>query len=488
MRSDFSFSNYPNADVERSVEVFHYKAAATTWTSLVNDTATPYQNLSNYVDSLSQSADGCNLTLKFYQQLYGAAQPRTGDLIQIRLDGEALFNGQVTGVTGYREERGARTFGLTIKSRDSTPLWRQTKWSTDVYPTGTELGIIVQHTLTALGLSGTEMPSLLQTGIHTVHGDTQLADLPVWDMLTQILQASGLEPWIDAVGRFKPIDRDVSRTHDIQLDMSQILNITGDRQTPAVTHVVVKWLDPNLSRSNGQSQVLGKESITAGFFKLKQERKVYWSEDRRQRAENTFMKTLASVNDGLLPVGSEDYEEKDEFHGQITVTTHAWVPTLATATMAAMLVAADIPDGVTFGSTIPVGRIVEALGQVAYFLIIMSLGTGAYEIWGEPYDLVHEVNSTEAYDQNAPAWVRLEETINSDFMANESHAQTVAIRELLYRSLSAQTWNAEIIDMPIIERGDILALADGSRLYVTDFTRDLSPGAPAVLSIRGFRV
>jgi len=236
---------------------------------------------------------------------------------------------------------------------------------------------------------------------------------------------------------------------------------------------------------------VAKESITAGFFKLKQTRRVYWSEDRRQRAENTFMKVLASVNDGLLPVGDEDYSQTDEFSGKITVTTLMWVPTLATVSMSIMLLSAALPDGVASlggGVTIPIGRRIEAAGQVAYFLIIMSLGTGNYEIWGDPYDYVHETNTTEAYDLNAPAWVRLEETISSDFIMNEAHAQAMAVRELLYRSMSAHSWNVDIVDNPLIEKGDILRLPDGSRLYVVDYSRDLSHGAPAVLSVKGFRV
>jgi hypothetical protein len=43
------------------------------------------------------------------------------------------------------------------------------------------------------------------------------------------------------------------------------------------------------------------------------------------------------------------------------------------------------------------------------------------------------------------------------------------------------------VDDPRIERGDIIALKDGSRVYVTDYTRDLSFGAPATLDITGFR-
>jgi hypothetical protein len=160
-----------------------------------------------------------------------------------------------------------------------------------------------------------------------------------------------------------------------------------------------------------------------------------------------------------------------------------------------MIAAAIIPDdvvvfgvGASAGITISVGRLIEAAGQVAFFLIIMSLGTGVYEIWGEPYDFVHEVNTTEAYSDTAPGWLRLEETISTDFVMNQGHSEALSVAELLYRALSASPWNVDIVDHPALERGDIIKIPDGSRLYVTSFNRDLSRGAPATLSVKGFRV
>ena len=488
MLTEFPYLRYPSEDVVRNVQLVHFKATSTTWAQLVDGTATVYQDLSPFVDNLTQSESGLTVGLVFYQELYGVAQPKIGDLIQVRLDGLPLFNGQIEDLSDYRESRGERGMSLTVRSRDSNSLWRQTKWVGNIYPAGSELGVIARDVLTAIGLTTSEIRGSLVLGVSTVHGDTQLADTPAWDMLTDLLQVAGLEPWVDALGRFKPISRDIVRTADLVLEPYQLLRISGSRNKTAVTAVILKWLDPNLSKSLQQAQMVARESITAGFFKLKQERELYWSDDRRQRADNTWMKIITSVNDGLLPVGDEDYEQKSEFSGEITVTTKVWVPTLATASLAAMIYAATIPDGVAIFATVPEGRVIEAIGQTAFFLIIMSLGTGVYEIWGEPYDYVHETNTTEAYNDSTPEWMRLEESLDSDFVMNEGHAQQIAVRELLYRSLSAITWNVDIIDHPALERGDILQLPDGSRLYVLTFSRDLTRGSAAMLSVQGFRV
>lgn len=492
MQTDFPFTRYPSKDVLRSVQLLHFKAATTSWAQLIAGTATSYQDLSDYVESATQDEASLNVGLVFYKELYGVAQPAIGDLVQVRLDDQPLFNGQIEDLAEYRESRGDRSLSLTVRSRDSNPLWRQTRWVGDVYPAGSELAVMARDVLKAIGLSNGEIRGLSTLGITTVHGDTQLADLPAWDMLTELLLTAGLEPRVDSLGKFIPLSRDVTRVADLVLTQDQVLSISGSRNRLPVTHVILKWLDPQLSKSLQQSQIIARESITAGFFKLKQERELYWSDDRRQRADNTWMKVIASVNDGLLPVGDEDYEQKSEFSGQITVTTKVWVPTLATAAMAAMIAAAFMPDLVQVGpsgtgATIPVGRPYEAAGQVAFFLIIMSLGTGVYEIWGEPFDYVHETNTTEAYNDAVPEWMRLEETIDSDFVMNQGHSEQVAVRELLYRSLSATSWSVEIIDHPPLEPGDILQLPDGSRLYVTGFSRELTRGSAATLSVKGFR-
>lgn len=488
MLTDYPFTRYPSKDVLRNVEVLHFKAATTSWAQLIDGTATPFQDLAPFADALSQTESSLSVGLAFYNELYGAAQPKIGDLIQVKLDGYPLFHGQVEDLSNFTETRGERSLTLTVRSRDSNALWRQTNWVGNVYPAGSELGVMMRDILLAIGLTPSEIRGSTTLGITTVHGDTQLADLPAWDMLTQILMVAGYEPRVDALGRFKQISRDVVRAPDLIIPTEQGIKISGSRSKLPVTSLILKWLDPNLSKSGQQAQVLGRESITAGFFKLKQERELYWSDDRRQRAENTWMKVIASVNDGLLPVGDEDYEEKSEFSGQITVTTSAWVPTLATATLATMIFTSTVPDGVAIVVTIPEGRLIEALGQVAFFLITMSLGTGVYEIWGEPFDYVHEKNTTEAYNDSTPEWMRLEETLDSDLVMNEGHAQQIAVRELLYRSLVAISWNFDMIDIPQLEPGDLLQLPDNSRLYVTGFSRDLSRGAPANLSVTGFRV
>ena len=94
----------------------------------------------------------------------------------------------------------------------------------------------------------------------------------------------------------------------------------------------------------------------------------------------------------------------------------------------------------------------------------------------------------EPHDPNAEDWYEEVQEIESDFILNEDHARAVAGREFIYQALSASSYNVVIVDDPRIEVGDILELADGSRVFVTGFRRELTHGTSAVLEVEGFRV
>jgi hypothetical protein len=101
--------------------------------------------------------------------------------------------------------------------------------------------------------------------------------------------------------------------------------------------------------------------------------------------------------------------------------------------------------------------------------------------------LVNARNRTEATADDVDDWLLQNQDIDNDFVMNERHAQAFAARELIYLSRAAANYNAQIVDDPRIEPGDIVQLYDGSRLYVTDYKRNLSHGSASVLDLIGFQ-
>jgi len=473
-------------DALRSVAVIHHPTA--TPYEMVTESADDAVDLSPFVAQARQGASEVSLNLTWHQELYGAAQPKPGEIIEIRLDGRLLWWGVIDSLNSYRLQAGARTLTLTARSRDASPFWREVRRVTDIYPTATPLSLIARDIAAALGLTDEEI-RLPVSSSYTVHSNTQMADLPAWTMLEQLYGPEGRAPMVDARGRLKTISRDCSRATDIALTEDRIESVTTSRSRSPITAVRVKWLDSKLTRVEQQDQSLAQATITAGFFQREQKQEISFSDDFSQRADNTYLVIKQSANSGLLPVCEEEYSQTTQTGGRIVLSTARWVPGLI-GVFLSLKAAAALPDiAPPFGGpTAPTGKIVYGGLELAVLLVMASIGTGIYEVNGTPYDFVHGRNTTEAYNSAAPAWQSNDVEIENDFVPNEQAAQAYAVRELIYQARSESRTGLVLVDDPRIERGDLLELPDGTRFYVTDYSRDLSRGAAALLSVDGFQV
>uniref|UniRef100_A0A7V4G8X0 Uncharacterized protein n=1 Tax=Desulfobacca acetoxidans TaxID=60893 RepID=A0A7V4G8X0_9BACT len=241
---------------------------------------------------------------------------------------------------------------------------------------------------------------------------------------------------------------------------------------------------------DGPYQCLGTAQVTTGFFSLGEELDAWWSEDHKQRADGTSLKVVKSVNSGVLPVGEESYEEVDEFHGRITVTIHVWVPILATAMLAEYLAAAFIPDdvvvGIGTGFTIPVGRVIQAQAMIGILLIMMSIGSAQYEVWGTPYDYAYLEKQSVAIEDGLEYWQENEKEIKNDFTATLSAWSWVT--ELIWEKTQNAPRRLALEDDPSLEPGDILVLPDGRRIVIMALSKKIKRGEVPVLVIDGCKV
>ena len=474
-----------------SVQVIRHPTASPA--SVLSGYSTDGIDLTKYTESASHGPNEANVRLSWHMELYAPGQqPQADEVLELRMNGKAVWIGIIQGVSDYGESRGSRRMTVTARSRDASPLWRQVKTKTRRYSLATDTITIVREILSFLRLTNEEIVIPESLGTYTVHTSTQMADMTPWEMLTVLVQPTGYEPYVDALGRFRLIDRTTSRAPTHTLTVDRLVSVTASNLRSPTTKVKVKWVDPVLTKTSNSEQVLATATITAGFFQLEQTQDVYFSNDRLQRADNTRLVIKQSCNSGLVAVATEEYQQILPMYGKLTLTTSAWVPALAAASLVVMVTSGSIPDawaGVGGGPTIPIGRVVHAAAEGVIMLIMMSVGTGVYEIWGTPYDFVHATNTTEAYNSGSPEWAELVQEISNDFVMNEGQAQAMASRELIYESLSASSHSITVVDDPSIENGDILKLPDGSHFYVTGYRRDaLARGESHVLSVDGFRV
>ena len=486
MRSDWQ--RFSQHDKRTGVAVFRHPTAS--FVEIRNGTATDGVDMSPFVATLNHTDKQCNATLNWRNELFDSNQPVAQDIWEVQMEGKILWLGVVSEVNDYRNSRGKRQLTVVARSRGVSELWRSARYATPVYYAGTNLEAIVEDIARGIGLetSEFEIPTMSTTITRTT---MQMAAMTPWEMFLKIGQASKFSPWVTPDGTFKFIPRDPLRQEDQVIESVRVVEIRGSKSRQPLTRYKMKWLDPNLHRIDENSAVLFEVNITAGFFQRKQERMAYWSGDRTQRAEGTYMEVIQSANSGLLEVADEEYVQIDQFSGLITLTTKSWVATLATATLVALVATGLIGDLVILfigGYTVTVGRVIHAVLEGLLLIIMMSIGTGHYAIHGIPYDYVQVDNFTEAYDKNAALWLnRLEEDSN-DFIASETHAQSITVNELLFRYKESKVYGVNIVDDPNIELGDILKLPDGELIYVNEFRRNLTRGSEAVLEIEGFRL
>lgn len=474
-------------DSSRTVAIIRHHTA--TFVDILNGTSTDGQDLTQYVTSAKHSSSDADISFTYNTELSGTNQPVPGDLLEIVLNGLTLWVGVIDSIQDYALSSGTRRLTVKAYSRQNMTAWKSVKRVTPIYAVGTPVNSICNDIAEAVGLSPAEI-ALPIVPTYTVHSNMQLAQMSAWEMLSGALISSGYSPWVNARGQLTAISRDLARPAAISLSEDRIVSIGGSKSKSPVSSVRIKWLDPALTEVVHQDQALETATITAGFFQRHQHREIYFSTDRTQQAKGTYMIVKQSANSGLLPVCSENYTQYSPVMGAIDLVTASWAPRLAIDGIAGIIAASFIPDNVaSFGGgvTIPVGRLVEAASQVGVMLIMMSIGTGIYEIRGQPYDSVHARNTTEAKALNVPDWLLEITDIENDFTMSETHAQAFAGRELIYQIRSATNYKATILDDPRIEVGDILELYDGSRLYVLDYSRDISSGSAAILDVTGFR-
>jgi hypothetical protein len=445
----------------------------------------------------------------------GDFHPDTGSLRNYLRDGAVLrllegdarvsqgdwiwtFTGAVKGQLGWKKgPRGAvLTAQLSAYGRENTQAFKRRKITSKEYTAGTDLGIMFYDLAnTFLGLSDAEnlVPRIL--GRHFLHKSNQIVQMAPWEALAGILEVICGVPCFNGEGKLTWWSKNLARTPDrILPDYIRIYDFQVPARTQDVINkVIVVFIDANLEEVEGSLQCLGKASITTGFFTFEEKIPCYWSEDRKQRAKQTWMKVIKSVNDNLLPVGEESYAEHDEFHGEITIEISAWVPTLAGALLAEYIALSFEPDWAevpAFGiwPTITYGKLLQAQALVSILLIMMSLGSAQYEIWGIPYDMVYLKKKSIAVQQGLEIWEEIDKEIKNDFIGSHEQADAVAVTEWIYEQSQGHPRIIVMDDDLALEKGDIFQLPDGRRIFITDLAKSIQRGQIPKLQVQGFKV
>jgi hypothetical protein len=423
-----------------------------------------------------------------------------GDARVPEADWQNSFTGFIQGQIGWTVDRASQVLEakVTAFSRDNNQALKRRLISTHTYTIGTDLGIILHDVAKAfLGITDPENRIPTSLGMQTLFQTTQLSQMAPWDAITKILETVGRVPFIDGDGRLTSYSKRMQREPDrIFDDYRQIYDYAiQENNADVYNRIKITFIDANLSKVEGTDQKLGEAQVTSGFFSMGEKLHCWWSDDHTQRAENTRLVVKKSINSGLLPVGRESYHQEDDFHGTITISIEVWVPILATLMIMEYLAAAAIPDDVvTFGMfaedgiTIPIGRVLQAQASVAIMLIMMSIGSAQYEVWGTPFDYAYVEKYSIATEDGLAYWEQNQKEIKNDLLGSYDRADYLAITELIWEKSSVCTRKLSIMDDLALELGDIVQLPDGRKFLITDMAKSIKRGEIPVLVLTGIKV
>jgi hypothetical protein len=449
-----------------------------------------------------------------------------GDETVPEADWVVTFTGQVHGQIGWSKSRSGpkMTSRVTVFGRGETQAFKRRKVTSKEYTVGTDIGIALYDMCeTFLGLTKNEMRIPFTLGRQFKQKVNQLSQVTPWDGISSLLEVVCYQPYFDGEGKLSYINKSLHRPPArLYEDGDRIVELNvPERSQDAVNKVTVTFLDSQLERVDGPYQKLGQAQVTTGFFSMHETLETWWSEDHKQRADGTSMKVIKSVNSGLLPVGTERYAQVDEFHGRIDVDISVWVPILATVMVAEYLAAAMIPDRTTptvvtvpgagtaltsppMGgpvtgvitvnpttmqqSTIPWGRIIQAQASVGIMLIMMSMGSAQYEVWGTPYDYAYLEKKSVAIEDGLDYWLENNLDIKNDFIGTHDQADSIAMTELIWQKCLGAPRKIAMADDPRLEIGDIIGLPDGRKVVITGMSKTIRRGEVSTLVLDGGKV
>lgn len=126
--------------------------------------------------------------------------------------------------------------------------------------------------------------------------------------------------------------------------------------------------------------------------------------------------------------------------------------------------------------------------MIGILLIMMSIGSAQYEVWGTPYDYAYLEKQSVAVEEGLEYWLEKEKEIKNDFVGTHDQADTIAVTELIWEKSLSRPRRIAIEDDPALEVGDIVALPDGRKILVTALSKKIRRGEVPTLVIDGGKV
>lgn len=405
------------------------------------------------------------------------------------------FSGTIEGAYSWTYDRGNTIdASFTVYGRGNNQAWKRRNVTSRNYTVGSDWSSMFMNVVKdIMMLEDNEVDVPAPWNVLFDKNTNQVVNYPPWDAMEQLLWGVSARPFFNGEGKLDLISLTQNRITQTLADDKYLMKYEARASSSeSINKVILVYLSNVLTRVDGGDQILGSAIVTTGFFRPEQSMDVYYSDERKTRSDNPRLIVIQSVNAGLLPVGTEAMTKMDEFHSRIQIRVAIWVPLLVTVSLGHYLAAAFIGDivvGFGSGMTIPFGRIIQAIAMIVILLVMMSLGTGQYEVWGTPYEMVYLEQQAIAMKAGIEFWQEREKEIRNDFISAREQAQPLVLTQLHYEVMKEQPRTLVMRYDPRIEPGDVIELSTSVRVYVEDVKRGMRRGTtdPLSMTVSGYR-
>jgi hypothetical protein len=496
-------------------KLLSFNPASDTWAEIISGTygQTPV-DLTEYVARIDHTFDRMQVTMQDDSSLVfhpdgGALRTALaqGRIVRLYEGFEGLaesewlvtFTGTIEGSYSWAYQRGEFVqIQFTVFNRANNQAWKRRNVTSNSFTIGSDWGSMFSDIAkNVMLLEDAEVVVPEPWGVLFDKNSNQVVNYPPWDAMEQLTFGINAVPFFNGKGELDLYYITQNRiTHSLEDDKYLRRYEAKGGSAEIINKVILTYLSNELSRVDGPDQILASATCTVGFFKREFDIPVYYSDERKTRSDNPRFIVKASANAGLLNFCTEEMEKIDEFHSNIHVEVSVWAPILATVMLAAYVVQQAIPRpvivagvGASTGTTITLQDVIAAVTLIGILLIMMCLGTGQYEVWGIPYEMVYLEQQAIALKAGTEFWQEREKEIRNDFVSTLEQAQPLVVNQLHYEVMKE---NPRILILrydPRIEPGDVIEVSTGVKIWVESVQRQIgrANGDTNIMTVQGYR-
>ncbi len=425
---------------------------------------------------------------------------REGDLAVSPVDWPITFTGCIQGQPGADYNRTTSQFQLNARAASREVDFLRLENTTRNYLQGTGYSTMATEIAEVdMGLATDEIAFTSFGTFLTVFLSTQFVRESPLVSISRIMFPDGFMPRFLGNGTLG-LTNGITTKGPARFYPASSLPVTITRpiiEANGVNEVEVLGLDPTMEKIIQAAQELASASITTGYFSSESAIPVRWSEDKTQQALDTRLLVVASIGDGIFSFGAENYSEITQTDGGsvegIIDVDGALGASIALVYLLAVifLATAFIPDGATIGSTIPIGRPINAIVGQILMQILGTAGRGDYRIQGRPFEYVFP----EIREVARVSGLRSEDvqstTIENHLVNSVSVAAASALRVLRRERAKVNARAITMLHDLRLEPDDIFEVGAGltaRRYMIQSITRTLARGTDNVANYNCFEV